>query len=260
MRVVRLVHEGIEHWASLEDDATARLWTAAPYLGFGKTDLLVPARNLICPVTPSKIVCVGRNYAAHAKELGNEVPKEPLLFLKPPSSLVGPDASIELPPESARVEYEGELCIVVGRPLRRVTSDEAMAGIFGATVANDVTARDLQKKDVQFTRGKGFDTFCPVGPWIETDSLDFANLTLTTRVNGETKQHGFTSNMVFHVGVLLAYISQTMTLLPGDIVLTGTPEGVGPLVSGDVVEVEVSGVGVLRNVVRGSTHGGVPPL
>ena len=250
MRFLRLVHEGIESWASVVDDATVRLWSDAPYRGGIATEQCVPLRNTICPVTPSKIVCVGRNYAAHAKELGNEVPKEPLLFLKPPSALIGSEASIELPPESARVEYEGELCIVIGKPLRRASVEEALAGIFGATVANDVTARDLQKKDVQFTRGKGFDTFCPVGPWIETDAIDFANLTLTTRVNGETKQHGFTSDMVFNVGVLLAYISQSMTLVPGDIVLTGTPEGVGPLVSGDVVEVEVSGVGLLRNTVR----------
>ena len=250
MRFVRLVHSGIEYWASVVDDATARLYTDAPYRGGTETDRLVPLRNTLCPVTPSKIVCVGRNYAAHAKELGNEVPKEPLLFFKPPSSLIGSDATIELPPESARVEYEGELCIVIGKPLRRASVEEALAGIFGATVANDVTARDLQKKDVQFTRGKGFDTFCPVGPWIETDAIDFTNLTLTTRVNGDTKQHGFTSDMVFNVGVLLAYISQTMTLVPGDIVLTGTPEGVGPLAVGDVVEVEVSGVGTLRNTVR----------
>ena len=250
MRFVRLLHSGIESWASIVDDATARLYDGAPYLGGTETDRLVPLRNTLCPVTPSKIVCVGRNYAAHAKELGNEVPKEPLLFFKPPSSLIGSEATIELPPESARVEYEGELCIVIGKTLRRATAEEALAAIFGATIANDVTARDLQKKDVQFTRGKGFDTFCPVGPWIETDALDFKNLTLTTRVNGETKQHGFTSDMVFNVGVLLAYISQTMTLVPGDIVLTGTPEGVGPLAIGDVVEVEVSGVGTLRNEVR----------
>lgn len=250
MRFVRLVHSGIEYWASVVDDATARLYEGVPYRGGTETDRLVPLRNTLCPVTPSKIVCVGRNYAAHAKELGNEVPKEPLLFFKPPSALIGSGAIIELPPESARVEYEGELCIVIGKPLRRASAEEALDAIFGATIANDVTARDLQKKDVQFTRGKGFDTFCPVGPWIETGALDFANLTLTTRVNGETKQHGFTSDMVFNVGVLLAYISQTMTLVPGDIVLTGTPEGVGPLAVGDVVEVEVSGVGTLRNTVR----------
>jgi 2-keto-4-pentenoate hydratase/2-oxohepta-3-ene-1,7-dioic acid hydratase in catechol pathway len=250
MRFLRLIHEGAEHWARVVDDASARLWTGAPYLGGVETERVVPMEGAVCPVLPSKIVCVGRNYAAHAKELGNEVPKEPLLFLKPPSSLIGPGAAIELPPESARVEFEGELCIVIGKSLRRASVEDALAGIFGVTVANDVTARDLQKKDVQFTRGKGFDTFCPVGPWIETAPLDLANLTLTTRVNGEIKQHGLTSNMVFNVGVLLAYISQSMTLVPGDIVLTGTPEGVGPLVSGDVVEVEVSGVGVLRNVVR----------
>lgn len=250
MRILRLVHEGIEYWASMVDAENARLWTDAPYRGGVETERVVPMQRVICPVTPTKIVCVGRNYAAHAKELGNEVPKEPLLFLKPPSALIGSGAAIELPPESARVEFEGELCIVIGKSLRRASVEEALAGIFGATVANDVTARDLQKKDVQFTRGKGFDTFCPVGPWIETTPLDFANLTLTTRVNGETKQHGFTTNMVFNVGVLLAYISQSMTLVPGDIVLTGTPEGVGPLVSGDVVEVEVSGVGVLQNTVR----------
>lgn len=243
MRILRLRDGGAERWASQLDEATARLWTDAPYLGGVETDRLVPLRDLLAPVLPSKVVCVGRNYAAHAKELGNEVPSEPLLFLKPPSAVLAPGGTIVLPPESQRVEHEGELCVVVGRRLRRASEAEALAAVFGITAANDVTARDLQKKDVQFTRGKGFDTFCPVGPWIETDPGDLAALTVTTRVNGERRQHGATSAMIFPVGVLLSYISRVMTLEPGDIVLTGTPEGVGPLRDGDTVEVEIEGVG-----------------
>jgi 2-keto-4-pentenoate hydratase/2-oxohepta-3-ene-1,7-dioic acid hydratase in catechol pathway len=201
--------------------------------------------DLRCPVRPSKIVCIGRNYAAHARELGHEVPSEPLLFLKPPSALIGPRGSVVLPPESARVEHEAELVIVVGIRARRVEPEDALGHVFGYTCACDVTGRDLQRKDVQFTRAKGFDTFCPVGPWIETE-LDPGAQRVMCRVGGKTRQDGSTSQMIFGVPELVSYVSRMMTLLPGDVILTGTPEGVGPLVAEDQVEIEVSGVGVLK--------------
>jgi 2-keto-4-pentenoate hydratase/2-oxohepta-3-ene-1,7-dioic acid hydratase in catechol pathway len=198
--------------------------------------------------TPSKIVCVGRNYAAHARELGNEVPAEPLLFLKPPSSLIGDGESIELPAVSNRVEYEGEIGVVLSRRLRKATAEEARGAIAGLVAANDVTARDLQKSDSQWTRAKGFDTFCAVGPMGAVPD-DLGRLSLTTRVNGEVRQQGTASQMVFDIPALLAYISQVMTLEPGDLVLTGTPEGVGTLAPGDVVQVEIDGVSRISNPV-----------
>lgn len=199
---------------------------------------LIAGVQLLPPVSPSKIVAVGRNYADHAKELGNEAPAEPILFLKPPSALLPPNGTIVRPPQSQRVDYEGELAVVIGEG----------GTVLGYTCANDVTARDLQKKDVQFTRAKSFDTFLPLGPCIETDANP-NDLRLTTRVNGATKQDGRTSMMVFDCAFLVAYISSVMTLLPGDVILTGTPAGVGPLAAGDVVEVEIERIGVLRNVV-----------
>jgi len=205
---------------------------------------------LLAPVEPSKVVCVGRNYAAHAAELGNEIPKEPLLFLKPPSSIVGPDEPIVLTPFSQRVEHEGELALVVGRKCAHLKdTDDALSYLAGYTCLNDVTARDIQKSDVQFTRGKGFDTFCPIGPWIETQ-LDPANVLVELRVNGTLRQTGRTSLMLYPCAYLVRWISRMMTLFPGDVIATGTPAGVGPLVAGDVVEVSVEGVGVLRNPVH----------
>jgi len=204
---------------------------------------------LLCPATPTKIVCIGRNYAAHAKELGNEVPAEPLLFLKPPSALLGPGGTVLLPPDSSRVEHEAELAVVMGKRAKGVARADALSHVFGYACACDVTARDLQRKDVQFTRGKGFDTFCPVGPWIETD-LDPAHARIQCRVSGATRQDGSTERMIFDVPALVAYVSRAMTLEPGDVILTGTPEGVGPLVDGDSLEVEISGIGVLKLVVR----------
>ncbi len=201
---------------------------------------------------PGKIVCVGRNYAAHAKELGNAVPERPLLFLKPPSAVIGDGDTIVLPPASARVEHEAEIAVVIGRRLSRADEAAARAAIGGITCANDVTARDLQKADGQWTRAKGFDTFCPVGPRVlpvDGATFDFAGLEVIGRVNGAVRQHGHTRDMAFGIPFLVAYISGIMTLEPGDLVLTGTPEGVGPLVAGDVVEVEVPGVGTLRNPV-----------
>lgn len=209
----------------------------------------LPAGNdvqLLPPAAPTKIVAVGRNYAEHAKELGNVAPEEPILFLKPPSGLLPHGGTIVRPAVSERVDFEGELALVVGKRGRNVPAAQWRDYIRGFTCANDVTARDLQRKDVQFTRGKGFDTFCPLGPCLETD-LDPANLRLITRVNGEVRQDGKTSDMVFGCAVLIEYISSVMTLEPGDVILTGTPSGVGPLQAGDVVEVEIEGIGTLRN-------------
>jgi 2-keto-4-pentenoate hydratase/2-oxohepta-3-ene-1,7-dioic acid hydratase in catechol pathway len=199
---------------------------------------------------PSKIVCVGRNYARHAAELGNPIPAEPIIFLKPPSSLIGDGEPIVLPSLSKRVEHEGEIAIVVGKRLRAVGEKEARSAIRGITGANDVTARDLQRSDAQWTRAKGFDTFCPVGPRVApVDPAELDDLRVRCRVNGETRQEGWTGDMAFPIPFLLAWISRVMTLEPGDLVLTGTPEGVGTLSPGDVVEVEVDRVGILRNPV-----------
>jgi len=202
---------------------------------------------------PSKIVCVGRNYAEHAKELGNAVPERPLLFFKPPSAMIGSGEAIMLPHESARVEHEAEIGVVIGRRLRHVTVEEAELSIAGFTCVNDVTARDLQKTDGQWARAKGFDTFCPVGPAV-VQGLDWRTLEVIGRVNGEERQRGSTKQMIFDIPHLLSYISGIMTLEPGDLVATGTPAGVGPLVAGDVVEVEITGVGVLSNPVRSSAQ------
>jgi 2-keto-4-pentenoate hydratase/2-oxohepta-3-ene-1,7-dioic acid hydratase in catechol pathway len=201
---------------------------------------------------PGKIVCVGRNYADHASELGNVVPERPLLFLKPPSAVIGSGESILLPPDSESVEHEAEIGFVIGRTLSRITRERALDGIAGVTCVNDVTARDLQKKDNQWTRAKGFDTFCPVGPRTAalTDIGDYRELEVICRVNGEEKQHGFARDMHFDIEELLTYISHIMTLEPGDLVATGTPAGVSPLSAGDVVEVEIPQVGILTNRVE----------
>lgn len=205
--------------------------------------------RLLAPVVPSKIVCIGRNYLEHAIELGNKMPEEPLLFLKAPSAVIGTGDRIRLPPQSQQVEHEGEVGVVIGREARALSDDDdPQSYVFGYTCVNDVTARDLQRKDVQFTRGKSFDTFCPVGPWIVTD-IDPTNLEVTTRLNGETKQHGNTADMAFPVTHLIRYISAVMTLYPGDLIATGTPAGVSRMKHGDTVEVEVSRVGTLKNQV-----------
>jgi 2-keto-4-pentenoate hydratase/2-oxohepta-3-ene-1,7-dioic acid hydratase in catechol pathway len=202
--------------------------------------------RLLAPILPSKIVAVGKNYAAHAAEFGMTVPEEPLLFLKPSTAVIGPGDPIPLLPVSRRVDYEGELAVVIGRLARHVKAEEAGRYILGHTIANDVTLRDLQKTDDQWTRAKGFDGSCPLGPWIETD-LDPTDVFLQTRVNGEPRQQAQTTEMVFGIAELIEYITAFMTLLPGDVLLTGTPEGVGKLEPGDVVEVEVDGIGVLSN-------------
>jgi 2-keto-4-pentenoate hydratase/2-oxohepta-3-ene-1,7-dioic acid hydratase in catechol pathway len=206
--------------------------------------------RLLAPVLPSKVVAVGRNYAAHAAEFGGEVPEEPLIFLKPSTSVSGPGDPIPLPAISHRVDYEGELVVVIGRIARDVMAEEAYRHILGYTCGNDVTLRDLQEKDGQWARAKGFDGSCPLGPWIETE-LDPTDVRIETRVNGESRQFATTADMVFGVATLLEFVTSFMTLLPGDVLMTGTPEGVGPLGPGDRVEVEVDGIGVLANPVGG---------
>lgn len=206
--------------------------------------------SLLAPVEPSKIVCVGRNYADHAKELGNDVPKEILIFFKPPTSIIAPGEKIERPRISQRVDFEGELAVIIGKRCRKLADGEDVRPyIFGYTCANDVTARDLQKKDDQWARAKGFDTFCPVGP-VVTDAVDpWKGLQVETRVNGEVRQSGTTKDFIFPLDAVIRYIASVMTLLPGDLVLTGTPAGVGPLVAGDQVEVSIQDIGTLKNPV-----------
>ena len=206
--------------------------------------------KLLAPVAPSKIVCVGRNYREHAKELGNELPAEPLLFFKPPSAVIGPGATIRRPRIAERVDHEAELGVIIGKTCSRLADDEPVRPfIHGYTCVNDVTARDLQKKDGQWTRAKGFDTFCPVGPGVSTDPAPWAGVAVQARVNGELRQDGNTRDFIFSLGQVIRYITRVMTLLPGDLICTGTPAGVGPLQSGDLVEVTVEGVGTLANVV-----------
>ncbi len=213
-----------------------------------EADLPLESVRLLAPLQPGKIICVGRNYVEHAKELDNPVPDIPLLFLKPPSAVIAHGDKIVLPPQSRQVDHEGELTVVIGKRGRWIPPERALDFVFGYTIANDVAARDLQRRDVQFTRGKGFDTFCPLGPWIETE-FDLTDALVTTRVNGEMRQMGSTREMVFSVAQLIAFVSSVMTLEVGDILLTGTPAGVGPLAAGDVVEVNIEGIGTLSNPV-----------
>ncbi len=204
--------------------------------------------KLLAPTQPSKIICVGHNYAEHVKERNAEMPKVPLIFLKPPSSIINPGETIILPPQSQQIEHEAELVVIMGKRGRNIITEEAHNFIYGFTVGNDVTARDLQKSDGQWTRGKGFDTFCPFGPWIDTE-FDPSDAVITCRVNGEPRQMASTRDLIFNVNVLIAFISSVMTLEPGDIIFSGTPAGIGPLKEGDLVEVEIEGLGKLVNPV-----------
>lgn len=258
MRLCRISHERFvaPRYAVLEEDDSVNPLTddyqfgesRYPHLDAGRS-FTVAEVKLLPPIVPSKIVCVGRNYREHAAELGNKMPDEPLLFLKAPSSIIATGDSIELPGASQQVEHEGELGVVIGRLARKLSpDDDPLRYVLGYTCVNDVTARDLQRKDVQFTRGKSFDTFCPVGPWIETN-VDPSKVRVETRLNGEVKQKGNTADMAFPVSFLIRYISEIMTLYPGDLIATGTPAGVSRMKAGDVVEVEVEGIGVLRNQV-----------
>lgn len=238
-----------------EDHITHILPTDSVGLPDVKKATKIPAQRLasavlLPPVLPSKIVCVGRNYLDHAKELGNEPPAEPLIFLKPPSSLIGQNQKIVRPKISQNVHFEGELTVVIKQACHRPSeSDDVRPFIFGYTCANEVTARDLQRKDNQWTRGKGFDTFCPLGPVVNDELDPWSGVQVETRVNGAVRQSGNTSDFIFPLDLVIRYIARVMTLLPGDLILTGTPAGVGPLVAGDVVEVSIPGIGALRNPV-----------
>jgi len=249
VRVCRFRRGGVERYGLVEGDGLRPL-SAAPWAGGLAAGPAVPLGEvqLLAPVEPSKIVCVGKNYEAHAKELGSEVPKVPLLFLKPPTAVIGPQEAIRRPAASQEVHHEAELGVVIGRTLSGASPVEARLGIFGYTCVNDVTARDIQREEKHFTRSKSFDTFCPVGPVVET-ALDPLDVSVLCRVNGAERQRGSSRDMVVDPYALVAFISSVMTLLPGDLVSTGTPEGVGRLERGDWVEIEVSGIGVLRNPV-----------
>ncbi len=204
--------------------------------------------RLLAPILPTKVICVGKNYAEHAREMGGEAPENPVIFLKPSTSVVGPNAAIKLPRDSSRVDFEGELAAVVGQPCKDVPASRARDVLLGFTIANDVTARDQQQADGQWTRGKGHDTFCPLGPWIDT-TIDPADLALRTELDGEVKQDSRTSLLLHDVPKLVEWISRVMTLLPGDVILTGTPAGVGPMRAGQTVSVTVEGLGTLTNTV-----------
>lgn len=251
MRIIRyLDHEKKPAYGWVLEDRVGPI-TGSPYESFrrAETEMRLEEVQLLPPVSPGKILCIGRNYVAHAEEKGAEVPEVPLLFLKPPSAVVGPGEAILLPPQSQEVEHEGELAVVIGKRSRWLDAQRAGDAVLGYTIANDVTARDLQRRDGQWSRAKGFDTFCPVGPWIETD-FDPSDAVITTTVSGQLRQMGSTRDMVFRVRQLLAYASSVMTLEPGDLLLTGTPAGVGPLKDGDEVVVSIEGLGELRNPVR----------
>jgi len=256
MRIARYQLEKDEpRFGWIFEDRIGRI-EGSPFGEFRRMEADIPLERvrLLSPTVPSKIIAVGRNYADHAREHNAEVPEIPLLFLKPPSSVIASGEAIILPPQSGQVEHEAELAVVIARQARWLTPSEAMQAVFGYTIANDVTARDLQQKDGQWTRSKGFDTFCPIGPWIET-GLDPADMLITCRVDAELRQMASTREMVFTISQLLVFISSVMTLLPGDVILTGTPAGVGSLLPGNVVEVAIEGIGTLRNpVVQDATR------
>ena len=250
MRLVRFSLAGRTGYGILEGEQVSPLWDT-PFHGLAKTGevLALGDVSLLAPCEPSKIVALGLNYRDHAAEFGRAVPEEPLIFLKPGTAVMGPGADIVYPAMSRRVDYEAELGVVIGRVARHIPEESAFDYVLGYTCFNDVTARDLQKKDGIFTRAKGFDTFAPLGPWIETEIVDPDNLMVEAYLNGERRQHSPTSNMVFRVAHLIAFISRIMTLLPGDVIATGTPAGIGPMSPGDVVEVRVEGIGALQNPV-----------
>lgn len=255
MRVARFALEDEPKFGVIGNDngteVIAPLTGDPLYAGFDLTGQKIPLADvrLVAPVIPrSKVVCVGKNYVKHAAEMKSEVPDEPLIFLKPNTSVIGPNEPVFYPEQSSNVHFEGELAVVIGRICRKISAADASKVIFGYTVANDVTARDLQAKDGQWARAKGYDTFCPLGPWIETE-FDPDDARVTTSLNGEIKQDGRTSDMVFPVPTIIEYVSSFMTLLPGDVILTGTPDGVGPMQEGDSVSVTVEGIGTLTNSV-----------
>jgi len=250
MKIVRVRLTGEEIAYGAVEPEGIRVHRGTPFVAWEPTETLVPfsQARLLAPVFPTKVIGVGRNYADHAAERGVEVPAEPVIFLKPATAVVGPGAAVVIPPDSEEVHHEAELAVVVGRVARRIAAEDAGGYILGYTAANDVTARDLQRRDGQWGRAKGFDTFCPLGPAIETE-LDPTGLAISCRVNGEIRQQGNTADMVFGVAELLAFVSRVMTLLPGDVILTGTPAGIGPVRPGDRMAVEIERIGVLGNPV-----------
>ncbi len=247
MKIVRFATGRKTGYGVLEGDSIAAL-RGSPFRAARTTGQRYRRDEvrLLAPCRPSKIVAIGLNYRSHAEEMGNPLPETPLIFLKPSTAVIGPDEEIVYPTMSSRVDFEGELAVVIGKLARRVSAERALDHVFGYTCFNDVTARDLQTKDGQWTRAKGFDTFAAIGPHIETD-LDPADVTLETRLNGDVKQHGNTDDLIFAVPEIIAFVSSVMTLLPGDVIATGTPGGIGPMQVGDTVEVELGGIGVLRN-------------
>jgi 2-keto-4-pentenoate hydratase/2-oxohepta-3-ene-1,7-dioic acid hydratase in catechol pathway len=249
VRIARFSHEGEVAFGVVEGDDLAEL-VSHPFgpVAFTGKRVAVSDVRLLAPVLPSKVVAIGRNYTEHASEMGGDVPERPLLFLKPSTAVAGHGDPIAYPASSTRVDFEGELAVVIGRLCRDVPEERAIEAVLGYTCANDVTARDQQKADGQWSRAKGYDSFCPLGPWIETD-VDITDLRVTTTLNGETKQDGRTSQIVHKVPTLIAYITSCMTLLPGDVILTGTPAGVGPMQIGDEVSVEIERIGRLTNTV-----------
>jgi len=252
VKIARFSHDQAIRYGIIDDADLVVLDGDPLYSGFEPTGERVPLADavLLAPVIPrSKVVAVGKNYRDHAAEMGGEAPTEPLLFLKPNTSVVGPGDAVVFPKQSERIDFEGELAIVIGGVAKNVSAERADEVIFGYTIANDVTARDLQESDGQWARAKGFDTFCPLGPYIETE-FSFDGATIETRVDGEVRQHAPLSDMVHSIGAIVEYASAVWTLLPGDVILTGTPAGVGPFTDGQVVEVEVSGIGILRNTGR----------
>lgn len=250
MKIVRFRHHDRDLYGVLEGDRIAPLEGVAPGARpvTGTAPIPLAEVRLLAPVLPSKIVAIGVNYRDHAQEMGRELPKEPMIFIKPSTAVIGPDDEIVYPPQTRNLHYEGELAIVIGKTARNVSENEARNFVLGYTCMNDVTARDLQRQDVQFTRGKGFDTFAPLGPAIETE-LDPSDLALETRLNGEVRQKSRTSNLIFRCNFLVSFVSRVMTLLPGDVLSTGTPSGVGPMKLGDTVEVEIEKIGCLRNLI-----------
>jgi 2-keto-4-pentenoate hydratase/2-oxohepta-3-ene-1,7-dioic acid hydratase in catechol pathway len=253
MRIARVARPGGPDFVAVADDHV-RLMSGVPFAEHVLTDQVAPLEDvkLLAPVIPSKVYCVGRNYADHAAEMGGEVPAEPLIFSKPATSVIGTDDAIRLPRLSEDVHHEAELAVVIGVLARHVPREKAMEYVFGYTCANDVTARDLQRRDGQWTRAKGFDTFCPLGPWIETD-FDPSAVGVRALVDGVIRQEGNTRDLVFDIPALVAYCSAFSTLLPGDVILTGTPSGVGPILAGQSVQIDIDGIGALTNPVVDET-------
>ncbi|MEZ5175781.1 MAG: fumarylacetoacetate hydrolase family protein [Acidimicrobiia bacterium] len=251
MKIVRIDAEADDiTYGTVEPDGI-RLYHGSPFFQWERSETVLPITKvkLLAPVIPTKVIAVGKNYTDHAAEMDSEVPDRPLIFLKPPTSVIGPLAPIRIPPQSNEVHHEGELAAVIGKVARQVPADEAASCILGYTAANDVTARDLQRLDGQWARAKGFDSFCPLGPAIDTEFDPTEAHRITCSVNGETRQEGLTSDLVFDVGQIVEFVTSVMTLLPGDVILTGTPAGVGPIEAGDRVEVEIEGIGTLMNPV-----------